>query len=772
MRKFYIFMVLLHMAAIGLAQVEINPFPGSLETRSHEIVRPDLSGFTFNDILKNGNYQLNRALDYDSLNMTFLGNWPMGQSYTLAYSGIDNLFLVGAGGAVMIVDATEPASPEVISTVRARALVDAVFFDPETSRLYLGAYFSGVEIWDLADMQHPVFLHRIPTSSYPRGGVFASGDLVYVVTVANGIHIYDITDLNNVVHLGEYIIPTSTLVWDAAMDGNLIYCACSSGGCRIVDVSDPANPAIQGIAGGYTSGVCVEDNILYTVSGSTGLRVFDVNDPSNPQLLGSLSLEGSPENIEVQDGIAYVSNAYNPIGGVNIVDVSDPANPELLTKYGSYANHIAVHGNVVAFSGGGLGCTILDVADPENPLELSNMQLPWSVNEVCVSGNLAFTGSNGFRVFDVSDKSDPYQVGYDETQGSLVAAGTDLAVFIPKSMGGNNPVNIMDISDPENPYKRGHYMAPVMTYDIDLKGTSAFIACWWDGFRVVDFADPDAPTLAAHAFGWVNNNSVPGEEYCFVQALDTEGDYLFLIDYKPFEDQDTKGLYVFDISDPESPQFVSRYADLLSAGYDVDVVGDYAYVADREGGLEVIDVSDPFNPITTGYVYLPDVGYSVDVEGGFAYVASYILGGIQVVDVSNPSDPQIAGYYYRSGCFALGATVQGSYVFVGDGPAGFQIYDNLIITSVEEPTDITENACFIYPNPAHESVFIELDIEKPSLVNVEISDITGRRIKEIVVGNLPTGQHRIACNELPGKGVYLLQTVVNGKSETTKLIIQ
>ena len=50
----------------------------------------------------------------------------------------------------------------------------------------------------------------------------------------------------------------------------------------------------------------------------------------------------------------------------------------------------------------------------------------------------------------------------------------------------------MDISDPANPEYLAHYKAPVMTYDFSLKDNYAFIACWWDGFRVVNFADPNA----------------------------------------------------------------------------------------------------------------------------------------------------------------------------------------------------------------------------------------------------------------------------------------
>ncbi len=456
--------------------------------------------------------------------------------------------------------------------------------------------------------------------------------------------------------------------------------------------------------------------------------------------------------------------------------MSDPENPQLAGSYSSYANFIAAGGDLVAFTGGGLGCTILDASDPANLQTVHNMQLPWSVNEVFVEGDLALTGSNGFRVFDVSDKYHPVQTGYHDTEGALAAASGDVAVFIPKSMTASNPVNIMDISDPHNPFKRGTYMAPVMTYDLDLVDHYAFVACWWDGFRVVDFSDPDNPTLAAHEFGWLNSGSVPGVDFCYVQALDTEGNYLYLIDYKPFEDEDTKGLYIFDISDPGSPEFISRYPDLISAGYDLEVQGDYAYVSDKNGGLEAIDVSDPLNPQSTGYVYLPDVGYSVDVEGNYAYVANYILGGVQMVNVFDPASPFIEGYYQRSGCFGLGARVEGSHVYLADGIAGFGIYDNLIITSVEEPSPGSEGIA-VYPNPCSDYATFIIDIAEASGCRISVYDLSGRLVAVPYEGFSPAGRLSVSWNLVNSSGnilpagVYMVRVFAAGADYQIKLLI-
>lgn len=55
----------------------------------------------------------------------------------------------------------------------------------------------------------------------------------------------------------------------------------------------------------------------------------------------------------------------------------------------------------------------------------------------------------------------------------------------------------------------------------------------------------------------------------------------------------------------------------------VDVSGNIAYFGNG-GYLEVVDISNPANPIELGKVLTPSVVYGVAVSGSYAYVADYI----------------------------------------------------------------------------------------------------------------------------------------------------
>jgi len=688
-----------------------------------------------------------RELDYDSLKMEFTGNWPYGQSFSVSSSSTGDTVFFGSGGGVLIVDASDPYNPILLSEVRARALIDHTYYDAASGLLFLAAYFSGVEIWDVSDILNPVRLSRIPLNSYPRGGIYARDGILYIVTVADGMYMADVSNPSNPSIISHQTV-SGSLVWTSSFDGDYAYLSQGSSGLKIIDISDPYNPFQETTFSTNATGLQVVDGTGYIVTSNFGLYIYDFSDLGSIIQISELPLDGNPNRLAKSGDYLYIANSTsNPGGGINTIDISDPVNPSLVTTIDPPETFISGSGQVIAASGNSSGFLLLDISDPANPLYASEMNTAWSMVDIYGSGDYAYTGSNGFRVFDMSDPSYPEQIGFDETQGALVETAGDIAIYIPQSMTANNHVNAMDISDPANPELLDYYNSPAMTYGLALTDHYAFIACWWDGFRVVDFEDPNDLSLASHDFGWTSG-AEPGVEWCYVQALDIYGDYLYVLDYGPFETEDTKGLYIWDISTPDNPQLLHRFADYLSKGHDLKVWGNYAYISDKEGGLEVVDVTDPMSPATVGYVTLPDVAWGLDFSFPYAYVAEYILGGVQIVDVSNPFDPQIAAYYQRSGCFALGATAWNNYALVADGPAGFQVYDFMLATDIEEPARITEKEIEIYPNPATDKVQIRMDLNDAEQLNIIVTD--------------PTGKCVIRSSQVHnGKGVSTIVLVVN-----------
>jgi hypothetical protein len=110
------------------------------------------------------------------------------------------------------------------------------------------------------------------------------------------------------------------------------------------------------------------------------------------------------------------------------------------------------------------------------------------------------------------------------------------------------------------------------------------------------------------------------------------------------------GLEILDISDPGAPAHVGGYsaAGLVNA---VAVDGHFAFVAEAPGGggghpagggLAVLDIADPAAPRQVGAYRLGTEISSVAVAGGFAY-AYFPNDGLEVIDVSDPAHPRQTG---------------------------------------------------------------------------------------------------------------------------------
>ena len=93
--------------------------------------------------------------------------------------------------------------------------------------------------------------------------------------------------------------------------------------------------------------------------------------------------------------------------------------------------------------------------------------------------------------------------------------------------------------------------------------------------------------------------------------------------------------------------------------WDLVVNGNYAYVADLDSGLRVIDVSDPTHPVETSHCDMPGLAVGVHVVGNYAYVADF-AAGLRVMDVSDHAHPVETGYFDTPG-HAFGVRVIGKY---------------------------------------------------------------------------------------------------------------
>jgi Ca2+-binding RTX toxin-like protein len=97
------------------------------------------------------------------------------------------------------------------------------------------------------------------------------------------------------------------------------------------------------------------------------------------------------------------------------------------------------------------------------------------------------------------------------------------------------------------------------------------------------------------------------------------GNYAYVADYY-------SGLQIIDISNPAAPTLKGNY-DTSGGALDVQVVGNYAYVADGGDGLQILDVSDFTNP-STSTVTLAVSPSSVSEDGTANMVYTFTRSGV------------------------------------------------------------------------------------------------------------------------------------------------
>jgi hypothetical protein len=127
----------------------------------------------------------------------------------------------------------------------------------------------------------------------------------------------------------------------------------------------------------------------------------------------------------------------------------------------------------------------------------------------------------------------------------------------------------------------------------------------------------------------------------------------------------------------------------LSNPLGVAVSGNYAYIADYDRGLRVINIANPALPAEVGYYVTPNYATSVAVAGNYAYVTS---GRLRVIDVADPTHPTEVGVYDdttagAAHCVALA----GNYAYVAKAnPTSLQVVN---ISNPSSP--VVVGTCFI-----------------------------------------------------------------------------
>ncbi len=653
---------------------------------------------------------------------------------------------------------------------------------------YVVDEITGLVIVDIVNPEEPqiVGICGAPDQS---NAVAVSGNYAYVADARCGLRIIDISDPAEPVEVGRLETGQSTKT--VAIIGNYAYVGVYNNGIYIVDIADPTNPVevnfvLQGI---YADEIEIAGDYAYFVDNGTELTVVDVSNPEQPVVVGSLEIGHSVYSVSISGDYAAVSKGDDCM----IVDISDPGSPEVLSSLdtGSFLADVMWSGDFIYCVSRRDGLVVLDASDPENLEAVSYLDLGENLRSAVYCDGHMFAGGNGFFAVDVSDPSQPEQVGEIESNGFFydVEVCGDYAYVAAEEY-----VHVLDVSDPTMPVLLDSDRQPGNAYQIDIEGDCLVVADYSAGVRIYDVGDPysleEVATIGDHwhvldvtisngyayiAMGGMNvvdisdpaNPMIVYEDGAYSRSICIAGEYAYLVN---------GGLSVWDIHDPSAPVFCgAEDIGLMING--IDVVGNIAVIAGPEYGFGIYEVGDPENPEEICHYDVLDQAAYVRSDGDFAYV-SRMYKGLSVVDTRDPYYPVETGYYDMPGC-AMDLDVENGYVYVAEGN-GIAIYD-CSGAGVDDPDgDSPASASRLLgnsPNPFNPETTIRYSIATSGDVQLSIYNIRGEKVRTLQKGWQDSGEHSVVWDghDQSGKpvssGVYLSSLKTSDVSQTGKMLL-
>jgi len=153
------------------------------------------------------------------------------------------------------------------------------------------------------------------------------------------------------------------------------------------------------------------------IGASSGMYIMDRSNPELPRLIGSFVHANGCDPVVVQDTIAYVTlRGGNRCGTAQdelyIISIADPTNPRLLgshtprTPYG-----LSVSDTLLYVAKGYNGYSLYSVADPYNPITVSEWDSHTARDFIWTGKRLYVMGFGDVLIFDVNNPQQPKQVG-------------------------------------------------------------------------------------------------------------------------------------------------------------------------------------------------------------------------------------------------------------------------------------------------------------------------------------------------------------------------
>ncbi|UCF95868.1 MAG: hypothetical protein JSV89_11850 [Spirochaetaceae bacterium] len=547
------------------------------------------------------------------------------------------LYIADWGGGLRVASIAEPSTPVPITTIKPDNTFSSatdVIVDGDYLYLSHGDYLS---VFDISSPADPVLLDTIQVTNSQAEGISVLDNWAFVACFNDGFAVVDISNKSNLPDPYHY----DTIGNPDGLVQTYNMAAVDRSGTKILLVADNAKTLVYTVTGSASAPVLTKQsdsmsgaddvkilgNYAYLTSGWY-LEVWDITTLTAPVKTDFLQPDTSEpvEALDVAAGRAYATIRDT---GFSIIDVNDPANISLVRTYttpGDARGITVADGYAYVADGVDYGVVIYGVASPDAPALADSYALSGPTNLAVYQDHVLVTETRNDWALTIVNATNPFNLTLagatdSYTPQDLYVVG-DYAVFAAERSG----IMITDISTLSNPKVIPPWYVNLpggYAIGIDVLGNYAFVSTAQSQLNVVDLS-------------WDGNLNKVGSVATQGNPSYQAADVVVTRDYA-FVANRLGGLRIVDIQDPKWPVALANFGATTGQAVAVALSGDYAFVADETNGLYVFDVSTPTSLVRYG----PFGGagaLDVVVRGNFAYLANG-AGGVQMMDITNPISP-------------------------------------------------------------------------------------------------------------------------------------
>ena len=508
--------------------------------------------------------------------------------------------------------------------------------------------------------QQSVNLQKIAGSS---GAINALHHLENHLYVGAGAQIMrlDVTDPSSPIL--ESTVSLDDQVRAMAVTGNIVYAAIGFSGLQIVDFSNRTSPILRSLIDtpDFATDLAVDDERIYVADRFGGLRIIYVTDLDNPIEVAAISLSKKATSIELANQLLYVTVADEDL---TIIDVRQPIRPQIVIRFDDVnAKRVRVVGNRLYAASGKEGLKVFDITIPEVLTEVPHNLVTGEVADISIGRTSFHTFAYvmdlefGVRAILIDEGIDQFkEFGLYETSEQMRAIGgvTD-DIFVSN---GKSTIDILKIDpDFKNIKRLAHWYTLGSAYDIEVLDDMLYVANAANGMATIKIDNTTGKFRLVESQKRIET----GRVWKHVKVF---GNYIYATD---------GNFIIVAIARADSPYLVSQYQ--TSYAQSVTGHGSLAYIARSSMGVEIVDVSDLGNPQRIAILDTPGSAQDISVSRNFAYLADG-EGGFQVLGIDPPRLPQlIASLPDSSDGFSKRIEMSGDLVIMADGFGGVRVVD-------------------------------------------------------------------------------------------------